>query len=102
MNDGTVLPGRINGLAFSPDGAVLSVGFGKFRTVSDKADNVLLLNPATGETIRSLAPFPQGVLSIAFTPDGKMFATSDAQGEIVLWDTSRWEKIRTLATGSGG
>jgi WD40 repeat protein len=98
---GTVVPGMINDLAFSPDGTLLSVGFGKVRTVSDKADNVLLLNPATGETIRSLAPFPQGVRSIAFTPDGKMFATSDARGEIVVWDTSRWEKIRTFATGSG-
>jgi WD40 repeat protein len=98
---GMVIPGRINDLAFSPDGTYLSVGFGKVRTESEKADNVLLLNPATGETIRTLAPFPAGVQSVAFSPDGKIFAAADALGSVILWDTSRWEKLRTYATGSG-
>ncbi len=98
---GMVIPGRINDLAFSPDGTYLAVGFGKVRTESEKADNVLLLNPATGETIRTLAPFPAGVQSVAFSPDGKKFAAADAQGAVALWDSSRWDKIRTLSTGSG-
>jgi WD40 repeat protein len=98
---GTVIPGGINGLAFSPDGSVLAVGFDKVRSVSDKADNVLLLNPTTGETIRTLPGYPDGVRSIAFSPDGRQFASADAQGAVAVWNAERWEKVRTLQAGPG-
>ncbi len=36
------------------------------------------------------------VLSIAFSPDGQVFATADANGEIHLWSLANFERILTL------
>lgn len=39
------------------------------------------------------------VLSVAFSPDGKLMATGGADFRVRLWDTTTWRVIRTLSLG---
>ena len=74
----TVGPRRaVYGLSWSPDGRLVAYGVGTLVHVYDAAERRL-------ECI-----FPgalEGVMSTAFSPDGKLLAASDDAGTIRLWD----------------
>jgi len=52
-------------------------------------------------TCRTLAEHKDGVLSIAFSPDGKILASGSYDKTIKLWRAANGEVIRTLK-GQGG
>src|SRR5262249_39472659 len=74
----------IEGLLFSPDGQLLvDVGVpGENKTrVGD---------PTTGEPVHEII----GMLTAAFSPDGKVLATVKDHSTIVLWDVETWKELR--------
>jgi serine/threonine-protein kinase len=46
-------------------------------------------------------PGSQGVISVAFTPDGTTLATGDRNGRVYLWDTATGKLTATLADPGG-
>jgi RNA polymerase sigma factor (sigma-70 family) len=86
--------GVVLGVAFSPDGKTLvSGGFDHTARVWDVP---------SGKELRALGT-KGNVWAVAFSPDGKLVATggsvrADAvrAGEVVLWNTSTWEKQSML------
>jgi len=91
--------GRVNAVAFSPDGKTLASG-GEDRTVK-------LWDTHTGELKRTLVGHVAEVGTIVFSQDGKTLAsdggkgvgcgTGDgAPGETILWDTQSWTVKRKL------
>jgi len=91
--------GKINAVAFSPDGRTLANG-GEDRTVK-------LWDIHTGELKRTLVGHVAEVGTIVFSQDGKTLAsdggkdvgcgTGDgAPGETILWDTQSWTVKRKL------
>lgn len=86
----------IRGLAASPDG----------KTFASVADDMLckLWNVETGELIRTLAGhekqtpqhYPSMLFACAFSSDGKLLATADKVGHIVVWDAATGEQLRAL------
>lgn len=63
-------------LAFSPDGTILAAGSGA---------DVLLLDPANGQTLQSFHAADDAVSALAFSPDGTRIATANSEGHVRLW-----------------
>lgn len=94
--------GKVNAVAFSPDGKTLASG-GDDRTVK-------LWDRQTGELKRALIGHGTKVTTIAFSRDGKTLAADGAHdvscgtgdggvGETILWDTQTWAVKRKLPKG---
>ena len=67
-------------LAYTADGNTLAVGVAWF----------LALHGPLGRTARGLDPtFPK---SLAFSPDGKLFAVGAENGSVFVWNTTSWER----------
>lgn len=84
--------GKVESLAFSPDGRILATGHNN--------GDVVLWEMGTGEQLQ-LLPHPQseggGLVDLAFNSDGALLAVVEAlAGQIALWDVSGGKKLRTL------
>ncbi len=92
---GSPLAVRADGaLAVSPDGQMLTL-----------ADNVLLKvqrwDVQTRKPIGPPLPHPGPVWTIAFTPDGKQFATGCVDGTVRLWDARSGELVSDVFKHKG-
>ena len=78
--------GEVNAVAFSPDGARIALGcpYGVIK----------LRDVVTGKESFSLSGHRHAVLSLSFSPDGKMLASASDDNFMILWDVS------TLRAGS--
>ena len=83
---------RVNRVAFSPDGQTLAT--------SRLNSTLRLLDPRTGEHLRTLTGHTDHVNSVSFSPDGQTLASSGsypfAANDIHLWDTSTGELLHTF------
>ena len=90
---------RINGLAFSPDSNGLAWGTGnqvKLRKHVSKSLFGFMNRNAT-----TLKGHKDEVRSVAFSPDGKILASSVRHGTVKLWDTETGANISTLEDAGG-
>jgi WD40 repeat protein len=90
--------GKIESMAFAPDGRFLATATGGTRTV-------YLWEPTTGKLARKLTgDWPDGhrglgaVLSVAFAPDAPLLAAGTYRS-VTLWRTDTWELASDLDTG---
>jgi len=85
------IDGRVNSLAFSPGGHVLTCGGGIERQLS----KVHVWDSESGSLIRMLAGHSDWVLWVGFSTDGTIMGTG-SYGETCLWDTESWELLQVL------
>ncbi len=83
--DGPV--GNVNTVAFSPDSRELAV-------VS--SNQIVLIDPTTGEPTRSLKGCKGSVMCVAFSPDGRRVAAGCDDDTIVLWERKTGAVTATL------
>jgi len=67
-------------LSLSPDGSLLATSGG---FVSDP--EVFFYDPGTGDRVYTLEGRPSGVMSVQFSPDGRLIALGSMDGVVELW-----------------
>ncbi|WP_197442797.1 caspase family protein [Lignipirellula cremea] len=74
---------------FSPDHLLLAIG---------DAEDVRLIDVATGKLLRTITGHSEPVLSITFTQDGERLVTTSADQTCRIWNTATGERIASLAS----
>lgn len=80
---------RVDRVSFSPDGSRLFV-----RTLDGR---MTMLAAGTWESIWSVSGLT-GVLSMAWSPDGRFLATGTLNESLVIWDAENGNALHTLNT----
>jgi WD40 repeat protein len=97
------------GLAFSPDGQTLAAAFnanspGPVRGGQPQVagDNMLRLwDVATGKEIRKITlPLQRTVTNLAYSPDGRLLATENADRTFSLWEIASGKERALLGTAA--
>jgi WD40 repeat protein len=76
---------------FSPDGQTLAVGL-----EGRSSPSVQLWSVSTQQ--RQSAFTHQGLMSLAFSPDGTMLACGNMGGEVTLWDVAAGQEKSTVSS----
>ena len=97
---------KIHAIMFSPDGALLASCSGQW----DEDDNTIRLwdtktgkerSKITNIVIEKLRKVSRAVTAIAFSPDGKTIASTDASCDVRLWDVDTKKQKSKLVASSG-
>lgn len=88
----TDLPVNARNTAFDPRGGRLTV---------DDRHSLTIWNIATETRIAELPHYPGLLLTLAYSPDGRLLAASGPDGTISIWDTDQSEHLADL-TGHAG
>jgi RNA polymerase sigma factor (sigma-70 family) len=80
---------QVEAMSLSPDGRTLAT--------ASRDETVCLWDVATGQEVRRLADHQGWLRYVAFSPDGKLFASGGSPSGIIrVWDTATWKEMRQL------
>jgi len=96
----------VHAVAFSPDGRLIAVGGGPWRTETGRAVgtdlDVRLIDRVTGKEIRRFKGPTSTVTSVAFSPDGKrLTATATGDQSAYVWDVDSGKLVPALRGHKG-
>jgi WD40 repeat protein len=88
--EGASLSLAVSAVAFSPDGE---------RMATSDENVIKLWDFDAGRALLTLAGRAETVNSVAFSPDGKMFASGGNEPTVKLWDVATGQQVRVLPAG---
>jgi mono/diheme cytochrome c family protein len=83
------LPGRVYGVAFSPDGNRIAAG-----SSSDGTGEVRVYNAADGAVVWQMQVPEGGIFSVDFSPDGNTVAAAGFDGDVRLYSAADGKLIK--------
>ena len=95
-------PGGVKGVAFSPDGVTFATYMGAADpSAEDRANSVRIWSLRDGRLRAQLVGHGKPVEDVAFSPNGKIVATSALDGAVRLWNANSGALLGTLKHTAG-
>ncbi|HAM72414.1 MAG TPA: hypothetical protein DCM86_12300 [Verrucomicrobiales bacterium] len=91
------LPGKVNGVRFSPDGRLLAIATG----IAGLQGVAHLHDVGTGRLIRTFGGHRDLVQAAEFSPDGRLLATAGYDRKIRIWTLASGHLEREIAVHNG-
>ncbi len=85
----------------SPDGRTLALVAEATDTAGPNYDDVLLLDAATGRTLRELSRHTTGLLGVRFSHDGKSLVSTGGDLRLVVWDVASGLPVEDVPISEG-
>jgi WD40 repeat protein len=93
----TGIKGKVNSVAFSPDGMTIYAAGGE----PGLGGSVIAWKVNDGAIVRTFVGHLDACYAIALSPDGKLLATGSYDQKIKLWDTATGKELATLKGHNG-
>ncbi len=96
--------GAVASVVFSPDGKRLASATGYFydKLTKSKPGEVKVWDATSGQEILTLKGHARGVLSVAFSSDGKRLASASWDQTVKVWDAMSGQEMLTLKGHTNG
>jgi WD40 repeat protein len=89
-----VIDQPVNAVTFSPDGGKALIGAGYEDVQEIVSGHIILWDVKKGAEIRRFEGQPYAVTAVAFSPDGRLAASSGNGAMAILWDAETGTEIR--------
>ncbi len=84
------LTGKVNSIAWSPDGRRLASSSG------EQPGHVKLWDASSGTQVSDMATHGDALNSVSWRPDGSQLAAASSEGTILIWDATNGKEIRQI------
>jgi WD40 repeat protein len=100
---------HIDALDYSPDGTILASAGSDYHEIDDRGSIysgdstsfIYFWNPENGKKLNKLVGHKEEILSLSFSPNGKMLASASWDESVKIWNTKSGKVLRNIKKPRG-